>query len=152
MPIPIARSANSAWHVGWVMVGIGRALGKGSGVGLSGRLLVLNHGILGSWRRVLRCNHSVIRSFTFLAAGLVLWFGMGRFGVRYGGWFGSGLEGFDGGLGFKISISHMVVIEPGCETVGLFEVFGLGGTHDIADGWRESTGVFLDCLGNGGTW
>ena len=75
---------------------------------------------------------------------------MGRFGVGYGGWFGSGLEGFCGGFGFKVPVSHMVIVELGCETVGLFKIFRPGGTHDIADGWRESTGVLLDCLGNSG--
>ena len=60
VPIPIARSANSAWHVGWVMIVAGRAFGKRPGVRLSGRLHVLDHGMLGSWRRVLRCNHRVI--------------------------------------------------------------------------------------------
>ena len=44
----------------------------------------------------------------------------------------------------------MVVVEPGCEVVGLIKVFRPGGTHDIADGWRESAGVLLDCLGNSG--
>ena len=64
--------------------------------------------------------------------------------------FGGGLEGFYGSFGFEVSVSHMVVVELGGETVGLFKIFRPGGTHDIADGWRESAGVFHDCLGNSG--
>ena len=152
MPIPIARSANSAWHIAWVMVGAGRALGKRPCVRLSGRLKVLGHSILGSWRWVLRCNYRkiLVRSLTLLATVVVLRFGMVGFGDRYCSGFGGGLEGFGGSFGFEVSVSHVVIVESGCETVGMFKIFRPGGTHDIADGWRESTGVLLDCLGNGG--
>ena len=100
----------------------------------------------------MRCNHRVnlVWGFTLLTTGVVPWLGLDGFGVGYGGWFGSGLEGFCGSFGFEVSVSHMVIVELGCETVGLFKIFRPGGTHDIADGWRESTGVLLDYLGNSG--
>ena len=119
---------------------------------MSGRLLVLDHSILGSRRRVLRCNYRkiLVRSLTLLTAVVVPWLGSDRFGVGYGGWFGGGLQGFGRSLGFEISIQHMFVVEPGCELVGLFEVFRSGGTHDIADDWGKSASVLHDCLGNVG--
>ena len=46
----IARGANSARHVGWVVVGAGSTSGKITGVGPLGRL----HGLRWSRRRVLR--------------------------------------------------------------------------------------------------
>ena len=153
MPIPVARSAKSAWHIGWVMVGIGRALGKCLCVRLSGRLKVLGHSMLGSWRWVLRCNHCIILviSLTLLATEVVLWFGRGRLGDGYSSGFGSGLKGFNRGLRFKVSVSHMVVVKPGCETISMFKGFGSGGFHDVADDWRKPVDVFLDCFGNSGT-
>ena len=152
MLVPIARSANSAWHSGWVMVGTDGAFGERSGVGWPGRFGVLDHSLLGSWGWVLGCNHGVIlmRSLTLMAAVLVSWFGLERFGIGYGGWFGGGLQGFGRGFGFEISISHMVLINSSREMIGLFKGFRPGSTHCIADSWRESARVLHNCFGGGG--
>ena len=49
----IARGANSARHVGWVVVVAGGALGERNGVRSFGRLKVLELDMLGSRRRIL---------------------------------------------------------------------------------------------------
>ena len=116
MSIPIARSAKSARRMGRVMVGTCSALGKRPGVRLSGRL--------GLRRRVSGRNlcEILVRSLTLPAAGAVLWPGRGRLGDGYGGRFGNGLKGLDRGLGFKVSVSYVVVVKPGCEAISPFVV------------------------------
>ena len=54
MPVPIARSADSAWYVGGVVIGARSTLGEITGVGSLGRLHVLDWSRLGSRLRVLR--------------------------------------------------------------------------------------------------
>ena len=54
VPVSIARSANSAWHSGWVMVVAGKAFREWPGIWLLGRLKVLNRSMRGLKRRVLR--------------------------------------------------------------------------------------------------
>ena len=152
VPVPIARSAKSAWYVVGMVIGADGALGKRSSVGSLDRFRVLDQGLLGSWGWVLRRNHGVIlmRSLTLMAAVLVSWLGLERFGIGYGGWFGGGLQGFGRGFGFEISISHMVLINSSREMVGLFKGFRPGSTHCIADSLRESAGVLHNCFGGGG--
>ena len=99
------------------------------------------------------CNHRIVlvRSLTLLAAEVVLWLGRGRFGDGFSSRFGSGLmEGFNRGLRLKVSVSHMVVVKLGCEAVGLFKGFRLGGIQGIADDRRKPVDVLLDCLSDGG--
>ena len=79
MPVPIARSADSAWYVGRVMIGAGSTLGKVPGVGPLGR----HHGLRWSRRRVLRCKSCIglVRRFPLLATEVVSLPGLGRFGI-----------------------------------------------------------------------
>ena len=102
MPVPIARSADSAWYAGRVMVGAGSTLGKVPGVGPLGRF----HGLRWSRRWVLRSKGCIGLgwSLSLLAPVMVSLPGLGRFGVGYGSWFGCGLEGFGGGFGFEIPV------------------------------------------------
>ena len=79
MPVPIARSADSTWYVGRVMIGAGSTLGKVPGVGPLGRL----HGLRWSRRRVLRCKSCIglVRRLPLLATEVVSLPGLGRFGI-----------------------------------------------------------------------
>jgi len=106
VPVPIARSADSAWYVGGVVIGAGSTLGKITGVGSLGRLHVLDWSRLGSRRRVLRSKGCIGLgwSLSLLATVMISLPGLGRFGVGYGGWFGYSLEGFGGGFGFEIPV------------------------------------------------
>ena len=105
VPVPIARSADSLWYAGGVVIGASSTLGEITGVGSLGRLHVLDWSRLGS-RRVLRSKGCIGLgwSFSLLATVMVSLPGLGRFGVGYGGWFGYSLEGFGGGFGFEISV------------------------------------------------
>ena len=102
VPVPIARSAYSARHVGGVVIGASSTSGKITGVGLAGRF----HGLRWSGKRVLRCKGCIGLgwSLSLLATVMVSLSGLGRFRVGYGGWFGYSLEGFGGGFGFEISV------------------------------------------------
>ena len=48
--------------------------------------------------------------------------GLGRFRIGDGGWFDSGLKGWDKGLGFKVSVLCVIVVNPGRETIRTFVI------------------------------
>ena len=115
MSVLIARGANSARRMGRVMVGAGSTSGKITDVGPLDRL----HGLRWSRRRVLRWNHCEISVLTFPTAAVAPFPGLGRFRIGDGGWFDSGLKGWDKRLGFKVSV---IVVTSSYETISPFVI------------------------------
>ena len=61
----------------------------------------------------------MVRSFTLPAAAVGPLSESGRFGIGDGGWFDSGLKGWDKGLGFKVSV---IVVTSSYETISPFVI------------------------------